>query len=90
MRAYLKLAKAIEKAKSIPPCMNTDPELWYGDKDEGYHYTRTAKQLCSQCPVQTECLTYALEAREVFGIWGGMTPKERQALRSRRMRPNAA
>lgn len=90
MKAYLKFAKAIEQAKIIPPCMNTDPELWFGDKEEGYHYTRTAKQLCNLCPVRLDCLEYALDARELYGIWGGMTPKERMALRGRRMPPNAA
>ena len=43
---------------------------------------RFAKGICSTCPVKDLCLTYALEAKEESGIWGGMTAKERHELRS--------
>lgn len=43
-----------------------------------------AKQLelavCAQCPVQAECLAFALETKETNGIWGGMFPDERKRL----------
>lgn len=39
-----------------------------------------AKALCGSCPVQTDCLTYALRTDQPDGIWGGMTADERQAL----------
>jgi WhiB family redox-sensing transcriptional regulator len=45
-----------------------------------------AKQLCSGCPVRTECLAEALDNRIEWGVWGGMTERERRALL--RQRPN--
>lgn len=44
----------------------------------------------SKCPVQAECLKYALAADEEFGIWGGLDPRERQNLKRRRARRRAA
>ena len=40
----------------------------------------TAKVACQSCTVRAECLAYALEHHEVFGIWGGTSEKERRAL----------
>lgn len=39
-----------------------------------------AKSLCRDCPVQTQCRTHALTAREPFGVWGGLTAEERHQL----------
>ncbi len=41
---------------------------------------REARQLCRGCPVRTECLAHALDQRIEFGVWGGMTERERRAL----------
>ena len=47
--------------------------------------TARAKYLCAHCSVRADCLEYALKVRESFGIWGGQTPEEREAiLRARR------
>jgi len=43
-----------------------------------------AKQVCMGCPVRTECLSDALDHRVEFGVWGGMTERERRALLRRR------
>lgn len=43
-----------------------------------------AKRLCGPCPVRTECLADALDNRVEFGVWGGMTERERRALLKRR------
>ncbi|MFJ6674745.1 WhiB family transcriptional regulator [Actinosynnema sp. NPDC091369] len=45
---------------------------------------RRAKLLCVGCPVRTECLAEALDNRIGFGVWGGMTERERRALLRRR------
>jgi WhiB family redox-sensing transcriptional regulator len=47
-----------------------------------------AKQLCTGCPVRTECLAEALDNQIEWGVWGGMTERERRALLRRR--PNAS
>ena len=44
----------------------------------------SAKQVCMGCRVRTECLSDALDNRVEFGVWGGMTERERRALLRRR------
>lgn len=59
-------------------CNQVDPELWFPEKGGS---TREAKRICSGCPVRTECLDYALAHDERFGIWGGLSERERRRLR---------
>ena len=40
--------------------------------------------MCQGCPVRLECLADALDSRTEFGVWGGLTERERRALRRRR------
>ena len=81
-RLYADLQQAIEKSPIIPPCQVTDPDLWFGSEDEAMSTRfRTAKNMCSQCPAIKECLAFALANDELYGVWGGLSPKERQALR---------
>lgn len=52
----------------------------YGDQEQ----VRAAKKLCNTvCEIRMQCLEYALIHNETHGIWGGMSPKERQAFRSK-------
>jgi WhiB family redox-sensing transcriptional regulator len=44
---------------------------------------RVAKQVCVRCPVVTECLADSLDNRTEFGVWGGMTERQRRALLKR-------
>ncbi|MFF5446309.1 WhiB family transcriptional regulator [Streptomyces sp. NPDC012888] len=41
---------------------------------------QAAKEVCALCPVQTECLRHALRVGEPYGVWGGLTERERRAL----------
>jgi WhiB family redox-sensing transcriptional regulator len=41
---------------------------------------REARDFCRTCPVRTECLAHALDQRVEFGVWGGMTERQRRAL----------
>lgn len=45
---------------------------------------RQARSVCASCPVRLECLADALDGRAEFGVWGGMTERERRALLRRR------
>ncbi|MEU5692415.1 WhiB family transcriptional regulator [Actinosynnema sp. NPDC020468] len=59
------------------------------DEDEERLFVRGAEQrraklVCLGCPVRTECLAEALDNRIEYGVWGGMTERERRALRRRR------
>lgn len=65
-------------------CRSVDPSTFYqSDNERGPARTRResdAKAVCAACPVIQECLRWALAAREVHGIWGGLTGEERHAL----------
>jgi WhiB family transcriptional regulator, redox-sensing transcriptional regulator len=43
--------------------------------------TRAAKQICLDCPVRAQCLSYALKRNEPFGVWGGLSERERRRVR---------
>lgn len=61
-------------------CRDEDPDgLFVRGKEQ-----RKAKLVCIACPVRTECLAEALDGRIEFGVWGGMTERERRALLRRR------
>lgn len=77
---YLKLAAAIREAETNPPCQETDPEAWFLDKSD-VRLSGEAKKLCESCPVIQECGEFAIANHEQFGIWGGMTPRERSFVR---------
>lgn len=58
-------------------CAQTDPEAFFPEKGGS---TREAKKVCRSCEVTAACLEYALEHEERFGIWGGMSERERRKL----------
>jgi WhiB family transcriptional regulator, redox-sensing transcriptional regulator len=61
-------------------CAQTDPEAFFPEKGGS---TREAKKVCLTCEVRGECLEYALQHDERFGIWGGMSERERRKLKKR-------
>ncbi|QBE48537.1 WhiB family transcriptional regulator [Leucobacter triazinivorans] len=63
-------------------CAQTDPEAFFPEKGGS---TREAKRICESCEVRSECLEYALENDERFGIWGGLSERERRKLRKEAM-----
>ncbi len=58
-------------------CNNYDPELFFAPRARA---ERRAKAVCARCPVRSECLAFALASRMEFGIWGGMSGRERLSL----------
>lgn len=61
-------------------CAQTDPEAFFPEKGGS---TRDAKKICDSCDVRAQCLEFALEHDERFGIWGGLSERERRKLRKR-------
>ena len=61
-------------------CAQTDPAAFFPEKGGA---TREAKKVCVSCEVRAECLEYALENDERFGIWGGLSERERRKLKRR-------
>jgi WhiB family redox-sensing transcriptional regulator len=59
-------------------CAEVDPDRWFPEKGGS---TREAKKVCRACEVRAECLEYALEHDERFGIWGGLSERERRRLK---------
>ena len=59
-------------------CAETDPDIFFPEKGGS---TREAKRICDGCEVRSECLDYALANDERFGIWGGLSERERRKLR---------
>jgi len=59
-------------------CAQTDPEAFFPEKGGS---TREAKKVCGGCEVRAECLDYALANDERFGIWGGLSERERRKLK---------
>ena len=68
-------------------CAQTDPELFFPEKGGS---GREAKLICARCDVRPECLAYALDHDERFGVWGGLTEMERRKLRKARAKTRDA
>jgi WhiB family transcriptional regulator, redox-sensing transcriptional regulator len=62
-------------------CMGVDPDLFFPERGAS---TREAKEVCRGCVVREDCLEYALSNSEKFGIWGGLSERERRKIRRRR------
>lgn len=67
--------------KAYGLCAQTDPEVFFPEKGGS---TRDAKQTCMACEVKVQCLEYALSNDERFGVWGGLSERERRRLRRSR------
>jgi hypothetical protein len=61
------------------PCRTTDPEIFFSKSSTDREY---AKGLCADCPIRTPCAQYALDNRDVQGVWGGTTAADRRAFRT--------
>lgn len=59
-------------------CRGADPDLFFPERGQD---TTRAKKVCTTCPVRQQCLSYALSHGERFGVWGGLSGRERRRLR---------
>ncbi|MBA3622784.1 MAG: WhiB family transcriptional regulator [Euzebyales bacterium] len=59
-------------------CLQAEPDTFFPEKGGS---TREAKRICAGCDVRAQCLEYALDNDERFGIWGGMSERERRRLK---------
>ena len=59
-------------------CLHAEPDTFFPEKGGS---TREAKRICTGCEVRSECLEYALAHDERFGIWGGLSERERRKLK---------
>src|SRR3954462_1479608 len=72
--------KAVLDRLGVVPCQSGDPDAWWPSRTS-FRGAGRAIEACHACAAQEACLAYALAADERFGIWGGLQPDERKALR---------
>jgi WhiB family transcriptional regulator, redox-sensing transcriptional regulator len=71
--------------RDIPPvlahpdyaCRTADTDLFFPERGQS---ANPARAICHHCPYQQECRDWAIRTRQQHGIWGGLTPEERQTL----------
>lgn len=78
--------------RSAAACLSADPDLFFPISNTGpaEKQIARAKTICAGCGVRRECLEFALSHDQVYGIWGGTTPEDRQRERRRKRRAAAA
>ncbi|MHB8671966.1 MAG: WhiB family transcriptional regulator [Acidimicrobiales bacterium] len=76
-------ARLGESWRAWAACRGVETERFYPSA-EASEAIEGARKVCDGCPVRPACLEYALEAREPYGVWGGLTEDERRSLRRRR------
>jgi WhiB family redox-sensing transcriptional regulator len=69
-------------------CLSEDPDLFFpiGTTGDAVAQIVAAKSICATCPVLSTCLEFALDSRQDYGVWGGLTEDERRSLRRSRQR----
>ena len=72
--------------RELALCKDTSPELFFpiGNTGTALDAISLAKNVCSRCPSQIECLEYALDSNQDNGVWGGRSEEERRLIRKQR------
>ncbi|MBD30388.1 MAG: hypothetical protein CL453_05405 [Acidimicrobiaceae bacterium] len=72
--------------RELALCKDTSPELFFpiGNTGSALDAISLAKNVCSRCPSQIECLEYALDSNQDNGVWGGRSEEERRLIRKQR------
>ena len=81
--SVIALANAEYGWRAQAMCRDTDPELFFpiGTTGAALVQIEQARAVCRQCPVQADCLDFALTTNQDSGIWGGTSEEERRVLR---------
>ena len=72
-------ARFAARWRELAACRGTDLEVFFPGRGES---AGPARQACAVCPVRQPCLDYAITNRIAYGVWGGLTERERRVLRS--------
>jgi len=72
-------ARFAARWRALAACRGTDLGVFFPERGES---AEAARQVCAQCPVRQACLDYAISNRIAYGVWGGLTERERRALQS--------
>lgn len=78
-QGYWKFLKKIQSAGGVP--CEQEPEIFFPEDFPEYQVRQiaiaTAKRLCKSCPIKADCLEYAIETNQRYGIWAGTTATDR-------------
>lgn len=66
-------------------CRGADPNMWFIGRTDS---PKPARDTCARCPVKDPCLKYAMDHNEKYGIWGGLTERQRRRLRTHHVYPH--
>ena len=66
--------------RELGNCVGVAPDLFFGGRWDSRSHA-AAKRACAGCKVRDECLAYALDNEERFGVWGALSERQRRALR---------
>jgi hypothetical protein len=75
---FIEAIRDTQKWAKDAPCSTADPDQWHPEKGGPPLAASKAKAICHTCPAEVACLQYALDTREQYGVWGGMTAGERK------------
>lgn len=67
--------------QSRAACIGHDSDLWFPERGASID---EARDICWSCPVRLDCLQYALDHREIHGVWGGLSQRQLRRIRSKR------
>ena len=67
-------------------CRGSDSELFFPTRGDSARELAAARAVCAGCVVADDCLEYALVNRELYGVWGGLSERERRRIRRVRLR----
>ena len=76
-------ARFAARWRELAACRGVGLNLFFPERGES---AEPARRVCARCPVREPCLDYAVTNRIVYGVWGGLTSRERRALQSRWVR----
>lgn len=63
-------------------CATVDTELFFPERaGKGQPHIQQIKEICTGCPLRVQCLEFALRENQQYGVWGGMTYRERLQLK---------
>ena len=69
----------------LAACARVDPDLFFPQNGDSGNHILEAKKVCRTCPVRISCLNYAIDNSERWGVWGGMTERERRRVKKERL-----
>jgi len=78
--------KATSSWWTMAACRSADPELFFPLSSTGgaQAHVNRAKAVCARCQIRQQCLDYAIESHQKYGVWGGTSEEERRLVAARR------